>query len=230
MWVALLLGLVSGSLASGVAHWLPARVADEEATPPSDMGAAEGGAGPRPLWRSAMLILGSAALAVYLNLTYSWSPVFWARFTLCEVLLLIAAIDLEHRLVPNVLVGTGLALSLLFSAVWLQPPLRSALLGAAVAGVSFLVIAALGRGALGPGDVKLAVLIGAICGFPAVVQALVTGILLGGLAAGILMATRVRGPKQFIPYAPYLVAGCLSTMLFGQQIARWWERLPGLGG
>jgi len=58
----------------------------------------------------------------------------------------------------------------------------------------------------------------------------VLGILLGGLADAILLATRVRGRKQFIPYAPYLVAGCMSTMLFGQQIALWWERLPGLGG
>lgn len=230
MWAALLLGLASGSLSSWAAQWLPARIADEEVATPTGAAATTAGSDPGHIWRSALLILGSVTLAAYLNLAYSWSPVFWARFSLCEVLLLIAVIDLEHRLVPNLLVAAGLVLSLLFSALHVQPTIRSAFIGAAVAGVSFIVIAVLGRGALGPGDVKLAVLIGTVTGFPEVIQALVLGILLGGLAAAILLATRVRGRKQFIPYAPYLVAGCLSTMLFGQQIALWWERLPGLGG
>jgi len=148
---------------------------------------------------------------------------------LSELLLLIGAIDLEHRLVPNVLVATGIVLSLLFSILRVLPDPRSALTGALSAGALFILLAAAGRGALGPGDVKLAILIGTINGFPAVFQALLLGILFGGLAAAVLLVTRIRGPKQYIPYAPYLVAGCLSTMLFGQQLAGW-TRLPVWGG
>lgn len=228
MWAALLLGLASGLVTTWIADWLPALSRDRSSD--GTMVASDTVVVPRPFWRVSLLMVGSVAFAVYLHLVHSWSAAFWTRFILSELLLLIAAIDLEHRLVPNVLVAAGVALSLLFSILPTQPGLLSALTGALVAGVLFLLIAALGRGALGPGDVKLAILIGTINGYPSVLQALVVGIILGGLAAAVLMAARLCGPKQYIPYAPYLVAGCLSTLLFGQQIAHWWGRLPVWGG
>lgn len=224
MWAALLLGLASAWLTSWVADWLPARIADEDGDDVPVVSSR-----PRPFWRTLLLLAGSVAFALYLYRVHSWDPIFWPRFILSELLLLIGAIDLEHRLVPNVLVATGMVLSLLFSILRVLPGPRSALTGALVAGALFILLAAAGRGALGPGDVKLAILIGTINGFPAVLQALLLGILLGGLAAAVLLVTRIRGPKQYIPYAPYLVAGCLSTMLFGQQLAGW-TRLPVWGG
>jgi prepilin signal peptidase PulO-like enzyme (type II secretory pathway) len=86
------------------------------------------------------------------------------------------------------------------------------------------------RNALGWGDVKLAFLIGMMTGFPQVLQALTLGILLGGLAAGLLLLTRVRRPKEYMPYAPYLAAGSILTLLRGQSIAAWYGTLIGLGG
>jgi leader peptidase (prepilin peptidase)/N-methyltransferase len=83
---------------------------------------------------------------------------------------------------------------------------------------------------MGAGDVKLAFLIGMLTGFPWVLQALVVGILLGGLAAALLLLFRLRGPRQYIPYAPYLVAGAMATLLYGQHIANWYARLAGVGG
>ena len=231
MSAALVLGLACGLVASWIADWLPARIDTEgdSGTPPIPPSAAVV-PGRRAIWRLALLVPGSMALAVYLYLAHSWSAYFWAQFPVSEVLLLIAVIDLEHQLVPNILVASGLAMSLLSSALTAQPGLRSAVIGSVVAAALFLAIAAFGRGALGAGDVKLAVLIGTVNGFPQVLQALVMGILLGGMAAGVLLLTRLRGPKQYIPYAPYLVAGCLSTLLFGQHIARWWQHLPVWGG
>jgi leader peptidase (prepilin peptidase)/N-methyltransferase len=159
-----------------------------------------------------------------------WNREFAVQMAYSALLLLIAVIDLEHSLVPNVLVLSGLLLSLATHILSGQSNLRGAVAGASFGGAVFLVLALARRNALGAGDVKLAFLIGMMTGFPGVLQALVLGILLGGLSAAVLLILRLRGPRQYIPYAPYLVAGCLSTLLFGQQIADWYGRFSGLGG
>jgi leader peptidase (prepilin peptidase)/N-methyltransferase len=141
--------------------------------------------------------------------------------------LLIAIIDLRTRLIPNVLTGFGVVLALAFSILLPAPGLVAALEGAALGGAIFLLLAVLRRNAMGFGDVKLAVLIGIMTGFPWVLQALVLGIVLGGLAAAVLLLTRMRKPKHYIPYAPYLAAGAMLTLLYGARIAAWYSSLKG---
>ena len=90
--------------------------------------------------------------------------------------------------------------------------LPQALLGAALGFGLFVLIALLGRGAMGAGDVKLAGFIGLLVGYPAVLQALFAGIVFGGLAApaAILMG---RGRKSTIPYAPWLALGAMVVLV-----------------
>ncbi len=157
--------------------------------------------------------------------TRQWLAGAVPEVTYCSLLLLIATIDLEHRLVPNVLILSGLLLAMGFSLLAHSPSLTTLLAGAAAGGGLFLLPALARPNAMGAGDVKLAFLIGMLTGFPWVLQALVLGILLGGLGAALLLLFRVRGPKQYIPYAPYLAAGGIATLLYGQQIAQWYARL-----
>jgi len=84
--------------------------------------------------------------------------------------------------------------------------------GAAGFGLFFL-IAIIGRGKMGAGDVKLAGVIGLMLGFPAAITALVIGIFLGGAAAVVLLVTRRAGRKTYIAYAPYLALGALVMLL-----------------
>lgn len=190
--------------------------------------------------RWAMLLLLSVGLWVYMRAqwhaiqppgssapTWQWVVERIPEITYCSLLVLIATIDLEHRLVPDVLILAGLAAAVGLSALGRSPSLRVALAGAAVGGGLFLLMALARPNAMGAGDAKLAFLIGMLTGFPWVLQALVLGVLLGGLAAALLLLSRVRGPKQYIPYAPYLAAGGIATLLHGQQIAQWYARLVG---
>ena len=186
--------------------------------------------GAQRIARWSVLLVVSAALCAYLQLIHDWSPAFAIHATYCSLLLLIAVIDLEHSLVPNVLVGSGLVLALGINIWRPAPGLRTALLGAGIGGGIFVLLALVRRNALGWGDVKLAFLIGMMTGFPWVLEALALGILLGGLAAGLFLLTRVRRPKEYMPYAPYLVAGSIITLLRGQSIAAWYGSLIGLGG
>lgn len=124
-------------------------------------------------------------------------------------------IDLrEHRL-PNRIVVPGLVVGLVAAglswAVTREAPLVP--LGAAVATAGLLALLSLGGG-LGMGDVKLAALLGLAS--PAMAIALaapVTGFLLGGVAASILMirgllAGRGRETRRsHLAFGPYLLLG-----------------------
>jgi leader peptidase (prepilin peptidase)/N-methyltransferase len=128
--------------------------------------------------------------------------------------LLIAVIDFEHRLVLNrvLLAASVVALATTLLGVPGATRLPQALLGAALGFGLFVLIALLGRGAMGAGDVKLAGFIGLLVGYPAVLQALFAGIVFGGLAAlaAILMG---RGRKSTIPYAPWLALGAMVVLV-----------------
>jgi prepilin signal peptidase PulO-like enzyme (type II secretory pathway) len=108
--------------------------------------------------------------------------------------------------------AAGLALAASF--VPGLPGPASALVGGLAGFGLFIALALLGRGAMGMGDVKLAGVIGLMLGYPAGLQALAVGILMGGLAAvGMLLARRVKR-KSYIAYAPYLSLGAL-VVLYG---------------
>jgi prepilin signal peptidase PulO-like enzyme (type II secretory pathway) len=203
---ALILGFCMGSIVNHCADRLP-------------HGSAAKLQPPCAVLRQAMLVALSVGLCIQLQRTHGWSAAWVTEVAYCSVLLLIAVIDLQHRLVPNALVTGGLALALFFN-IW-QPVrgLGAAIGGAAVGGGLLALVALVGRGAMGAGDVKLAFLIGMMTGFPWVLQALIIGIVLGGVAAALLLLTRTVQRKEYIPYAPYLVAGCIVTLLYGQSIA-----------
>lgn len=217
MYLSATLGLAAGVALNACADRLP----------PSEQTRAPGA---RRNWRWALMVAICAALYAYLGLRWGWSAAFWIQAAYCTLLLLIAVIDLEHSIVPNVLVGAGMLLVLTLSVLRGAPPLGATLAGGLAGGGAFALLAALRRGALGMGDVKLAALIGMMTGFPWVLQALVLGVVLGGVGAAVALISRVRTGRQYMPYGPYLVAGSLMTLLHGHGIASWYARLAGFGG
>jgi prepilin signal peptidase PulO-like enzyme (type II secretory pathway) len=128
-------------------------------------------------------------------------------------LLVCAATDLLRYRVPNAITYPGVGLA--FVAVLALPggDLLNAALGALLGGGSFLVISVATRGGLGLGDVKLALLIGAALGLPAAYQALVLGIVAGGVVILLAFLAGKVGRKQALPYAPFLAAAAIVVVL-----------------
>lgn len=130
------------------------------------------------------------------------------------LLIAIAYVDLDHRLVLNRLSYPGVVVALLLSFLWPGIGIGSALLGALLGLIGFGALEILGRGALGRGDTKLAILIGAMRGAPTVVNALILGVILGGIAAALLLFAFRKGRRDYIAYAPYLSAGAMLSFFF----------------
>jgi leader peptidase (prepilin peptidase) / N-methyltransferase len=87
-----------------------------------------------------------------------------------------------------------------------------------------LMVITKGRG-MGGGDVKLGFLIGIFNGFPGNMLAVFTGFLLGALYSLILIITRKKKMKDTIAFGPFLIMGSIITLIWGEQIIRWYLRL-----
>ncbi|HAV43375.1 TPA: prepilin peptidase [bacterium] len=157
---------------------------------------------------------------------YGWG---WERvicLALASVLVVIAFIDLEHYLIPDVLtyptIIIGLVLSLLPGGV---NPLE-AIIGLLVGGgVIYLLLVVspyvFGKEGMGGGDVKLAALMGVYLGWQKVLLGLFFASLSGSIVGGILILLGKKGRRDYIPFGPYLVLGTLIMLL-------WKENLMGL--
>ena len=134
----------------------------------------------------------------------------------CAALVVVTATDLERRVVPNRVVLPAAAAVLALNTLW-HPSLVWAI--GAIGAAGFLFLAALAYpGGMGMGDVKLALLIGALLG-----RTTPVGVMLGlflALVPSIVLLVRhgVGARKLGIPFAPFLAAGAVVTLFAGEAI------------
>jgi leader peptidase (prepilin peptidase)/N-methyltransferase len=135
---------------------------------------------------------------------------------LLALLVPIALIDLDHRIVPNRLTGAG-ALAALALGLATQPAGVPQQLAAGAAAGGFLLLAALAQpGGMGMGDVKLAGMLGLFLGWQVGVALLVA--LLAGTLVGMVVLARkgvAAGRKTAIPFGPFLALGGVVALLAG---------------
>ena len=142
---------------------------------------------------------------------------------LCALLVALAAIDVEHLLLPDRLTLPGIALGLGAQLVVSGGSLARGLSGALVGAGILLVLAGawqLLRGVegMGLGDVKMLAMIGAFLGLGGVMVTLVLGTLLGSVA-GLALVARGRGTMQLqLPFGFFLAIGGLVAVFAGGPI------------
>ena len=134
----------------------------------------------------------------------------------CAVLVAISATDLEHRIVPNRIVVPAAAV-VLAAQTALHPSPEWAL--AALGASGFLLAAAIAYPAgMGMGDVKLALLMGAVLG-RVVPVALLLGMLAALVPSGVLFVRHGgQARKMGIPLAPFLAAGTIVGLFAGHAL------------
>lgn len=157
--------------------------------------------------------LFAAALATAVLVRYGFTAAGQIAALASAVLVVLALIDIESRRVPNRIVLPAAAL-VLAARLLTAPQHSAAWIGAALGAAAFLLAFALAfPGGLGMGDVKLALLLGAMLG-SAVVPAAVLGTLAGAAAAAVLLVRDGRGALgRTIPFGPFLAFGAIATVL-----------------
>ncbi|MDF1513258.1 MAG: A24 family peptidase [Anaerolineae bacterium] len=169
-----------------------------------------------------------------LGFYYGDSPRLWISLLATIPLAMVVVTDLESKLIPNVIILPSIVLMLLVGTVF-GPALPSyqswpwwASLGGALVGCACLRIliwigvAVFGPGALGEGDMTLATYVGALVGFPIIVQSLLLTIILGGVGAILVLVAKKGSMKTAMPYGPYIALGATVCMLWGSAILKWY--------
>jgi leader peptidase (prepilin peptidase)/N-methyltransferase len=134
----------------------------------------------------------------------------------CAALVAVSATDLEHGIVPNRIVLPAAAIVLLAQTL-LDPSVEWVL--AALGGAAFLFTLTLAypKG-MGMGDVKLALLLGAMLGW-LVPLALMVGSLAALVPSIVLLARHgSRARKLSIPFAPFLALGGVVALFAGHDL------------
>ena len=158
---------------------------------------------------TALLVAG-CVLAFGLTADAAVATVF------CIALVAISATDLEHRIIPNKIVLPA-AVVVLAAQTALHPSPEWAL--GALGASGFLFVAALAYPAgMGMGDVKLALLMGAMLG-RTVGVALMLG-MIAALVPGIVLLAKhgQKARKMGIPFGPFLAFGSVVALFWGHAI------------
>jgi leader peptidase (prepilin peptidase) / N-methyltransferase len=145
---------------------------------------------------------------------------------LISVLISLAGTDLEHRLLPNVIVGPaaliGFALSVLANPErwWLY------LLSTGVVAGGLLLLAVLYPGGMGMGDVKMGGMLGAFLG-PYAALAVFLGALCGALTGGLQMAAGKMRRRSAMPFGVFMAFGGVVALFVGPELWRFYLALVG---
>jgi leader peptidase (prepilin peptidase)/N-methyltransferase len=136
-----------------------------------------------------------------------------------SALISLAVIDLEHRLLPNVIVGpaalAGLVLSILANpAGWWTYPLSAIAVAGALLGLALIYPSGMGMG-----DVKMGGMLGAFLG-PYAALAVFLGALIGAVTCGLLIAAGKVQWRSALPFGLFMALGSIISLFIGPQI---WE-------
>jgi leader peptidase (prepilin peptidase)/N-methyltransferase len=170
-----------------------------------------------------VLGIGTAALFALTAVRFGPTWELPAFLVLAAAAVLLAVIDLRHRLLPNrvIVPATGIGAVLLAGAALAEQdwaPLLRSVLGGGVLFAVFLVLALISPSGLGMGDVKLAALLGlhlGWLGWGAVAVGGAAGFVIQALLALVLLAARRIGLRGELPFGP--------AMLLGAAVAIGWS-------
>jgi leader peptidase (prepilin peptidase)/N-methyltransferase len=176
------------------------------------------------------LLGGLTALGTYLKFGLTWEALIY--YTFIAVLLVVTFIDLDHRIIPDIITLPGIPL--FFAASFALPGItyKTALIGILAGGGSLFLVAwtyslLTKKEGMGGGDIKLLAMMGGIIGWKGVLFTIFVGSLAGTLAGLAVMLQSRKGMKLAVPFGPFLSIGGITYIFFGMPLIAWYFKLLG---
>jgi leader peptidase (prepilin peptidase)/N-methyltransferase len=174
----------------------------------------------------------TAVLGVLLYHRFGLTLAFFSGFVFVSALIVISFIDLDVRLVPDLISLPGIAVGLLISVVGryaikdsleIVPSPFSAVLGVVIGGGFLLLVAwayeyFTGIEGMGGGDIKLLAMIGAFLGWTSIPVTLFAASLAGSVVGLVCMLAKGVGRRFALPFAPFLCFGALVYLFFSHEL------------
>ncbi|MGI9303457.1 MAG: prepilin peptidase [Gammaproteobacteria bacterium] len=174
------------------------------------------------------LLTAVLSVAVAVHFGYRWET--GAALLLTWALIALSVIDLETTLLPDIIVLPFLWLGLLINLNGAFTDIHSAVIGAIAGYLSLWVVYHLfrlltGKEGMGYGDFKLLGMLGAWMGWHALPLVILLSSVVGAAVGIALIVVKRRGKDVPIPFGPYLAAAGMITLLWGNQLTRWYLNL-----
>ena len=179
-------------------------------------------------WRYPLVEALTGGLFAGLAAYDGFEPVLAVHLLFVAALILVSDIDLQVRLIPDVVILPVAAIGLA-AMIALEPDRWWVWPAAGFGAAGFLFVTALLYEKLrkvegmGMGDVKLALCMGFYLG-SSVAPALFIGFVLGAVA-GVAVMARGGSRKTAIPFGPFLAAGAVIALFAGPALIDWYLSL-----
>lgn len=179
--------------------------------------------------RYPMVELISGGFAISLLLKYGLSVEWISSYTFTAALLVITFIDLDHKIIPDIITLPGIFIFLLVPFISSHITWTDSIIGTLLGGGSLLLVA-MGyqlitkKEGMGGGDIKLLAMVGAFVGWKGVFFTIFLASIAGTLIGLILMLRSGKGLKLAIPFGPFLSIGAITYIHFGKSIIDWYLR------
>jgi leader peptidase (prepilin peptidase)/N-methyltransferase len=182
--------------------------------------------------------LNAVLYVVVLNRFGAGSPaVLLIYFIFISALIVIFFIDLDHQIIPDSITLPGIPLAVVLGSLILPDPfsrnellgIKSSVIGFLAGGGSFYLIAVMGKAilkkeAMGGGDIKMMAMVGGLLGWKGVILTTFMGSFLGSVIGVSLIILKGREWGARIPFGPYLTAGAIISLFWGQEVVHMWLR------
>jgi leader peptidase (prepilin peptidase)/N-methyltransferase len=171
-------------------------------------------------WRYPLVELITALLALLLFLKFSLTLSFLIFFIFTAVLIVIAFIDLDHQIIPDILTLPGIPIFCLAAIFLLKIPWLECLLGLLIGGgilftIAFVYELISKREGMGGGDIKLLAMIGGFFGWKSLIFILLFSSFSGAIVGITAMIIKKQDMKYAVPFGPFLSAAAVAYLFWG---------------
>jgi leader peptidase (prepilin peptidase)/N-methyltransferase len=165
----------------------------------------------------------TAALAIGVVLSKHSAHDVALGLVFVAVLVPVALIDLDHRIIPNKITFPAAVAAITIGAITRPSGVPEQLISGAAAGGFLLFFALAYPRGMGMGDVKLAAVMGLFLGREVAVGVL-AGVLVGAVVGAVVIARTsvAQGRKTAVPFGPMLAIGGLFALFVGPAIVHWY--------
>jgi leader peptidase (prepilin peptidase)/N-methyltransferase len=169
-------------------------------------------------------------------------------FSFCAALIVLAFIDLDHRILPDPITLNGIWIGIVISVYLAQPSpliarvfrtfgigpvdaritaLLASVLGAIVGGGLLWAVAEAylrfrGIEGMGFGDVKMMAMVGAFLGAPLALLTIMVGSLLGSIIGLIFIRFANKTRQYELPFGTFLSMAGIIAVLYGEELIAWY--------
>ena len=176
-------------------------------------------------------LCAALTLIVVWVLGFEWLTLAALAFTWC--LIALAAIDIEHFLLPDCITLPLLGAGLIVNAVGGFTDLTSAVVGAVAGyGILWAVFQAFrivtGKEGMGYGDFKLLAALGAWMGWQMLPLMLLLSAGTGAIIGITMLVLKQQERNQPVPFGPYLAGGGWLALLWGMDLNQFYLAIAGL--